>query len=160
MAHTQMPPVTPEDEEGACHSEAEAGDIFSCKHKHQIKGHVSIYIDNDRSSVLTYCLLPSDDTVAEASRSSRTRGEFMEVTRIASMGGSSKGGLSLLLWKSIVDSSSFAQLLVCPFAANGVCVSVSLSVRGFCTVWCLCVQFARSFGCRWSVTVLLLYSEM
>jgi hypothetical protein len=37
---TQMPPVTPEDEEGACHSEAEAGDIFSCKHKHQIKGPV------------------------------------------------------------------------------------------------------------------------
>jgi hypothetical protein len=26
---TQMPQITPEDEEGACHSEAEAGDILS-----------------------------------------------------------------------------------------------------------------------------------
>ena len=52
---TQMPPVTPEDEEGACHSEAEAGDIFSCKHKHQIKGPV-ITIDHLFLPTI-YCLL-------------------------------------------------------------------------------------------------------
>jgi hypothetical protein len=31
---SQMPQVAPEDEEGACHSEAEDGDIFSGKTQH------------------------------------------------------------------------------------------------------------------------------
>jgi hypothetical protein len=52
----QMPPVAPEDEAGACHSEAEAGDVFSGKHKHSLRMvAVFLYIDNDRATDLSCC---------------------------------------------------------------------------------------------------------
>ena len=87
----QMPQIAPEDEEGACHPEAEAGDIFSgkrntliCKDQRPCCCPLSfaVFLHGWWTSVRTYLPL-ADETVAEASRSSRACSELMEVTRIA-----------------------------------------------------------------------------